>query len=259
MIRAHEIDRYRRDGVVHPLPLLSKAEAVACRKEFWGIEQASGEPLLRFDWAHLFFAWAYDLSTHSDLLDTMEALLGPDIVIWGTLITHKPAGSDFHFAWHQDSVFCPFLDRARAATAWIALTESTLMNGCLRVLPGSHRRELAHAIVESDDNILRQKQRIAAPVDEVGCEDVVLRAGEMSVQDMALVHSSGANRSGAERVGFIVRFATPAIKSTSYPLIRAKGCRGCGHLTYWERPANKDLEQGLREREALLATLNRDR
>ena len=99
----------------------------------------------------------------------------------------------------------------------------------------------------------------AFAVEESQSDDIVLRAGEISVQDMALLHSSGANRSSSPRIGFIVRFSTPEIKATSYPMIRAGGCRAYEYLTFWDAPADNDLDRGLRGREALLAALGRDR
>ncbi len=255
MLNSSEIGRYQRDGFLSPLDLLSNAQASDCRRNFDRIERASGTPLVRLDWTHLFFAWAYDLSIHPALLDIVEALLGPDIVIWGSLIANKPAQSEYHFAWHQDIAFCDFLGSVPAATAWIALTESTPENGCLKVLRESHRCEWAHKTIESNGNILLQSHSVAAPVDQAKAEDIVLRAGEMSIQHMALLHSSGANRSSLSRIGFIVRFSTPDIKATPYPIIRARGLRACGHLTLWDRPADSDLDRGLRGRQALLAKL----
>lgn len=257
MLNSSEIGRYQRDGFLSRLGLLSKNQAADCRRNFGQIERASSGTLVRFDWAHLFFAWAYELSTHPDLLDTVESLLGPEIVIWGSLITNKPPRSEYHFAWHQDSAFCKFIGSAPALTAWIALTESTLENGCLKVLPESQRSDLAHAADDSEFNILRQNQSVTAPVDLTKSENIVLRAGEMSIQDMALLHTSNANQSDSPRIGFIVRFSTPEVTATDYPIIHARGSRACRHLTIWDPPVSNDIERGLQGRDAMLETLGR--
>ena len=121
-------------GALHPIAVLTRPEVAVCRREFAGIERALGGPQLRLDWPHLFFAWAHELATHPTVLDTMETLLGPDILIWGSMISQKPPRTSYHFDWHQDSAFNSFLTGVPAATAWIALTESTPHNGCLQVV-----------------------------------------------------------------------------------------------------------------------------
>jgi hypothetical protein len=242
-------------GALHPIAVLTRPEVAVCRREFAGIERALGGPQLRLDWPHLFFAWAHELATHPTVLDTMETLLGPDILIWGSMISQKPPRTSYHFDWHQDSAFNSFLTGVPAATAWIALTESTPHNGCLQVVPGSHRRALVHEAAAAGDNMLRQKQRAAVTVEAGEAEDVILRAGEMLVQDMRLLHASGANDSARPRIGLIVRFATPEIKHTLFPLVRARGCRAVRDRDFRAPPPDNDVARGLRGRAALIEAL----
>ena len=77
-------ERYERDGIVFPIPVLSMAEVERCRSALDSITELCGEgSLKRFDNLHLFFPWAHKLATHEALLDSVEDFLGPDLVIDG--------------------------------------------------------------------------------------------------------------------------------------------------------------------------------
>jgi ectoine hydroxylase-related dioxygenase (phytanoyl-CoA dioxygenase family) len=99
----------------------------------------------------------------------------------------------------------------------------------MRVVPGSQRVKLAHAVTAAPLNMLSHGQEIAADVDEHDAVDVVLHSGEMSLHHINIIHGSNANRSDAPRTGFIVRFTTPAILRSRAPLVVAHG-RGAAHV-----------------------------
>ncbi|MEM7426147.1 MAG: phytanoyl-CoA dioxygenase family protein [Pseudomonadota bacterium] len=255
MLAAQDVSSFQQQGFLGSVPILTETEAAECLRHFQAIEAASGKQLVRLDWPHMCFRWAYELATHEDLLDAVEALIGPDLIIWGSLIANKPPQSEFHFGWHQDSAFCTFLEGTPAVTAWIALTPSTSANGCLKVLPGSQNRELEHSARETGSNILRQQQTVDLQVDPGQTQDIALKPGEMSVQHMSLLHGSGANSGTTPRVGFIVRFATPQMPSAPYPLVLARGaCRNTG-LTLSGPPSSNDPAEGLQAHADLHASL----
>src|SRR5262245_55957021 len=84
-------ERYERDGLVFPIPVLSQAEVREYRSALDSIAAHCGEgSLKRFDNLHLFFPWAYRLATHGAVLDAVEDVLGLDLVIDGTLVFYKP-------------------------------------------------------------------------------------------------------------------------------------------------------------------------
>jgi len=58
--------------------------------------------------------------------------------IWHDQVISKPPGENKYFACHSDFFFWP-LDRPRAITCWLALDDATPENGCMHVIPGSHR------------------------------------------------------------------------------------------------------------------------
>ena len=91
------LDQFERDGIVFPISVFSAQEASRFRTEIESVIKDCGKgPLRRLDSLHLFFDWAYQLVTHVALLDTIEGLLGGDLLIDGTLVFYKPPHDSSH-------------------------------------------------------------------------------------------------------------------------------------------------------------------
>ena len=71
------------------------------------------------------------------LLDLVEQIIGPDIILWGCHLFCKPGATGHEVPWHQGRYFWPFRPLA-TCTPWLALDEVNSENGCMRVIPGSH-------------------------------------------------------------------------------------------------------------------------
>jgi non-haem Fe2+, alpha-ketoglutarate-dependent halogenase len=228
------IDAYHRDGIVFPVVALPPARVRQLREALEAVEARFGPGPVPMRWTNLCFSWAYDITIESAVLDSVEALLGPEIIVMGSIVLSKHPGQDAYVGWHQDSM-TGTEEPAPAVSAWIAVTDSTPANGCMRVIPGTHRRILAHHDVRDPDNLIRGR-RLAEPVDEARAVDVMLRAGEMSLHDDGIVHGSRANRGDDKRIGFVVRYATPAMDDRGFPVVRARGTARCPHLSLAGRP-----------------------
>ncbi len=226
-LSTRQIEAYRRDGVVFPIEIFSPAEVERFRGAFEALIEYSPK---RFDRMHLFFDWAYQIVTHDPLLDVVEAILGDDILVYGTLVFAKQPRDLRYASWHQDS-FYSGLHLTPSTTAWIALTPSHRGNGCMRVIPGSHRLGFVDHENVPDPNLLnRRGERIKIDVDESEAVDVVLRPGEISLHESTLVHSSNPNASDEPRIGFIVRFVTSRMRNPNTRLMRVRGDGDCSHL-----------------------------
>jgi len=234
--------RYERDGVVFPIAVLAPDEVTEYRNALDAIAMVCGESK-RFDNLHLFFPWAYRLATHKAVLDAVETILGPDLVIDGTLIFYKPPRDGSYASWHQDSVYSGW-HLTPSVSAWIALTASEPANGCMRAIPGSHKLGLLdHDNVHDDPNLLnRRGERIRMDVDESAAVDIVLRPGEMSLHHTNIVHGSKANGSDAPRIGFIVRFVTSGTRNRERSVVQARGNGDCSHLKLATPPVDENFE-----------------
>src|SRR6185295_11698830 len=85
----NELRAYESDGIVFPIAVLAPEEVVDFRNALDSIIALCGESK-RFDNLHFYFPWAYRLATHNAVLDAVETILGPDLVIDGTLVFYKP-------------------------------------------------------------------------------------------------------------------------------------------------------------------------
>lgn len=140
------------------------------------------------------------------VLDCVGQLVGPDFLLWGTTVFGKPAGTGKRVPWHQDGEYWPIRPLA-TCSAWIALDDATPENGCLRVVPGTHKQQRlrAHTQKDSSDLVLNQELN-AEEYDERDAVDIVLEAGQISLHDVYLVHGSEPNRSDKRRAGYVCRY-----------------------------------------------------
>lgn len=214
-LSGEELARYRTDGQVTPrwrLPtakLLRMQDALdrlievraGQRPDFISLPHVPWEGPGGFELAREFF----DFVTDPELLDLVSAVIGPDIVLWASSVFCKPAGVGLEVPWHQDGQYWPIHPRA-TVTVWIALDEVTTENGCMRVIPGSHRMgEFSHEVSDREDLVLNNVLNDPR-LDLSRAYDVVLEAGQLSLHDVNLVHGSQPNRSTRRRAGFAIRY-----------------------------------------------------
>jgi ectoine hydroxylase-related dioxygenase (phytanoyl-CoA dioxygenase family) len=235
-----QLQDYKRDGVLFPLAVLTDEEVARFRGNLEELEDFLVTPnSLQFRQLPLFFRWAYDLAAHPAVLDEVEQIIGPDILVHSSTMFTKNPGDGTYVSWHQDGHYWQ-LSESHLTSAWIALTDSNNENGCMRVVPGSNRNgRLPHGETSiSERNLLNSGLEVAIEVDEREARDVVLRAGEMSLHHVDMIHGSNPNRSNARRIGFAVRYAAPGITQVipHHEVILARGVDRHGHFRLLENP-----------------------
>ena len=169
------------------------------------------------------------------LLDIAEKFIGPHIALFASHYFAKPPHDGLPVLWHQDGSYWP-LDPCEVVTLWLAVDDSTPENGCLRVIPGSHKLEFQkHAKDTSVENVLSSG---IAGVDESAAVDVILKAGDVSVHHPNLIHGSNANTSDKRRCGLTIRYiptSTRITKPIGAPfLLRGRAVPGINE--YLDRP-----------------------
>jgi len=224
-------EQFRRDGILFPIPVLSGEEIQFYRSALGEMKQHLSLDMERLPSCELYFPWAHDLAFHPRVLAAVAEILGPDIVSWGTLVLDKPPRSRVYVSWHQDGAYASFLNGSTAVSAWIALTDSTVESGCMRVVRETQRQLVKHTERGTRDNLLKNGQTVEVAIDESRVEDVVLKAGEMSLHDANIIHGSNPNASPHNRIGFIARFATPGVNAGTQ-VLRAKGGRVYERLSF---------------------------
>lgn len=232
---------YEELGFVHSIPILSDDEISHYHTEVEKTCQAIGGRVTRLDGLHLFFRWVWDLSTHQRLLDCLEQLLGPDILLKSTRVFYKHAKSASYVGWHQDGI-TERLEDGRAPAVWLGLTAATVENGCLRVVPRSHRLGLLRHESSPDlpplpdaapaaqvpswsgaygDELSGRITRV--PTDVNSRFDLVMRPGEMSIHHPVILHGSNANVSTAPRIGLSASYSAPELYHGRRAVVWARG------------------------------------
>ena len=207
-------EQFERDGFYFPVRVMPEAEARDYRRQLEAEEGRQGGPLQsnRRHKVHLLFRWANSLVRHSRILDAIEDLIGPNILCWSSNFFIKEAMNPAFVSWHQDATYWG-LDRDDVVTAWIALSDAPIESGAMKFLPGSHRgAQLSHVDTFHEHNLLSRGQEIEVAVDDAEGVFVPLRAGEISLHHVKLVHGSEPNRTGDRRIGLAVRYIPPYVR-----------------------------------------------
>ncbi|MFY7962049.1 MAG: phytanoyl-CoA dioxygenase family protein [Elsteraceae bacterium] len=175
-----------------------------------------------------------ELAMHAPIVDLVEQLIGPDIALWGCHVFCKPPSEGYETPWHQDGHYWPIRPLA-TCTVWLAIEPSTKENGCLRVIPGSHRDKKLHPHLHEDRADLTLSQRMAdGAFDEAEAVDLELEPGQMSMHDVYMIHGAEANRSARRRTGVALRYM-PATSLFDRSLNPADGKSGVA-VSFATRP-----------------------
>ncbi|KAM6923823.1 L-threonyl-[L-threonyl-carrier protein] 4-chlorinase [Xenentodon cancila] len=232
-------ERYMEQGFLSALPVLNEEELREARLAFSKLEEEFGEDYTQYSLhnVHLQYPWVMKLTKHPGILQVVQAVLGPDVIMLDSrFICKYPAltpvniqnegnppradGSDGeaglpYVAWHQDIRYWGIAG-GPVLSVWLALDDSLKENGALRVIPGSHCSGiLPHRQAVRPGNMLSINQEIPEELVQVDAAVFCpLQAGQMSVHDGLLVHASDANRSKRRRCGFVIRY----VPTCAYPI-----------------------------------------
>jgi len=135
-------------------------------------------------------------------------ILGPQVSIFRSMFMNKPAGKGTVLPWHQDGGSNWNLTGDPLVTIWLALDPATKENGCVQVIPGSHRLGL---LSEYGHTITAEQQARYCPQERQ--ELLQLRPGEAVLLHNWVLHASGTNSSGMSRRAFSVCLMDAAIRS----------------------------------------------
>ncbi len=147
-----------------------------------------------------------DLARDPELVGLVSSAIGEDVILWGCQVFCKPGGDGLETPFHQDGHYWPIRPLA-TCTIWLALDASSRENGCLRVVPGSHRDKKLFAHLREDRADLVLTQRISDPAfREEDAVDIELQPGQMSLHDVYMIHGANVNRSPKRRAGVAIRY-----------------------------------------------------
>ena len=141
-----------------------------------------------------------------EILGSVRDLIGDDVILWGSGLFCKAATSGRATPWHQDGQYWPIRPLA-TVTAWIAIDPVDEHNGCLRVIPGSHRDRVLHEHARNDSRELILNQELSAEQrGPTSPRSLILEPGQFSLHDVYMIHGANPNTSGRRRGGLAFRY-----------------------------------------------------
>jgi non-heme Fe2+,alpha-ketoglutarate-dependent halogenase len=218
-----QVDQFRHNGFLFPVPALTADEIATCLAGVHRLEADLGCPVAEADvkWrshAYAHSPWFNDLIRHPRILDAIEDVIGPDILVWTSTFFIKEPNSPTFAAWHQDGTYFG-LEPHEQVCAWVALTDAAL--------------GLAHSIN-------RAGQTITEPFDDSSPVAMALPAGSFSLHHELAVHRSAPNRAAHRRVGIGLNYLPTHVRVNSPVRLKAMLVRGrdsYGHFDLIDPPA----------------------
>ena len=254
VLSGSDIESYRKSGIHFPLRAFSTVEAGELAGKAESTKAMMGGKFAgRYNQKpHLLFPWLNELVRTPKILDAVEDVLGSeDILCWAASFFAKGAGDGSFISWHQDATYWG-LSSPDVVTAWVALTPSTVESGCMKVVPGTHLKQLEHKDSFHEKNLLTRGQEVAAEVNEADAVNVVLQPGEFSLHHVLLVHGSEPNRAALPRIGYAIRYIPPHLRQITGERDCATLVRGRDRFNHFdhEEPPKADMDAAAVEQHA---------
>jgi 2-oxoglutarate-dependent dioxygenase len=233
-------ETFERDGVIELGQVLEPAEVAELRgrmerlmyresgevaPEVRDLSETKGKPLT-YSVMQLVNVWSLDpvfdrLARRDDLLDLMQALLGPDLQLLRDQSFYKPPGHGGEIFLHQDNRYW-HLDPPHVVTLWLALDDATIENGCVHFLKGSHTvgRVSHHRAMEGESILLE------ADADKAKAVPIEVPAGHATVHHCHLVHWSPPNRTDRPRLAHTIQYMAAGLRKDGEPCVDFPLLRG---------------------------------
>lgn len=176
------------------------------------------------------FMWR--LAGDERMLDIAQHFIGPNIALFAAHYIAKPPQDGQEVLWHQDGAYWP-LKPMDVVTLWLAATDSTPENGCMRILPRTQHTEFMQLHEQKDGKNVLGSGIDLSQVDLTDAVDIVLQPGDVSIHHPNILHGSNANISDRWRSGLTLRYiptTTRIMMSKAQPfLLRGQAVEGINH------------------------------
>jgi ectoine hydroxylase-related dioxygenase (phytanoyl-CoA dioxygenase family) len=248
VLTAAQVASYRYNGFLYPLPALTPEEVEACLAGLGRLEAELGCHVADADvkWrshAYAHSPWVNELVRHPRILDAVEDVIGPDILVWTSTFFIKEPGSKTFAAWHQDGAFFG-LEPHEQVCAWVALTDASREAGCMEMLSGKGApKMLHHEAMGIANSINRAGQTIVENFDKRSPTAMALQAGEFSLHHELAVHRSAPNHAPHRRIGIGLNYLPTHVKVNGPVRLKAMLARGEDRYGYWDLVAPPAAER----------------
>jgi hypothetical protein len=214
-----QVDSYRREGyLVFNRPVLPQEKFDSLKAHFETLlgELPASERPEAMDVPHFMhpelLKWALD----DAILDLVEPITGPDIALFSTHFICKPKGNGKRVPWHEDSAYWKNqITPMEVVTVWLAIDPSRRENGCMMVIPQTHR--VGQKGFSDYDAVDATKNVFPTEITKTHRDDskrvaIELEPNQCSLHDARIQHGSEPNTSSLRRCGWTLRFTSTAVK-----------------------------------------------
>lgn len=210
---------FRREGyLIYREPVLPAQEFDALKNYFGELLAALPDSIRpeAMDVPHFshpeLFKWLFA----DEVLDLVEPIIGPDIALFSSHFICKPKGNGKRVPWHEDSAYWKsMIAPMDVVTVWLAIDPSTTANGCMYVIPGTHKGPRQgfsdYDPVDPAKNVF-PTEITKAQRDESRAVPCELQPNEASLHDGRIMHGSPPNTSNIRRCGYTMRYMPTSVK-----------------------------------------------
>jgi len=218
-----QVESYRRDGyLIYKQPVLPQEKFDSLKAHFEQLLAAlpaDARPEA-MDVPHFLHPELLQWALDDAILDLVEPITGPDIALFSTHFICKPKGNGKRVPWHEDSAYWKSqMTPMEVVTVWLALDPSRRENGCMMVIPETHR--IGQKGFSDYSDVDPAKNVFANEIVENHRDDsqrvyIELEPNQCSLHDARIQHGSEPNASSLRRCGWTLRFTSAAVKFNDF-------------------------------------------
>ena len=220
LLTEEQKEAYWNDGYLFPINVANALQSNNWRNSLEKIEQDWLDNGLKLPLntykrvnAQVVMPLACEIGLHAPILDAVEGILGPDVMLYSVEFLTKEAHTKHVVTMHQDLAYWGMGDMDNILTAWLALSPAKTESGCMDFVCGSHKNEiLAHEDSFDEHNLLSRGQEIKVDVANSDKVSVELNPGSISLHHGLTIHGSGPNKSDDRRIGVAIRYVSAKMR-----------------------------------------------
>lgn len=241
-----DIERYNAQGYLYPFDVFDAEEIGRIRAYFDDLlpqALAAGWNSYEITNWHKTCRGVWDLVTHPKLVAYASDLLGETVICRHSHFFCKLPGDGKRVSWHQDASYWP-LSPSKVVSIWLAIDDSTVDNGAMRVIPRSHAKAQVpfHDSPAAENNVLGQTVRDAAKHGDAAVS-LELKAGQISLHSDWILHGSEPNTSNRRRCGLALRYLSSDVRAFNRWNAHSVVCRGVDGSRHWANHPRPDGER----------------
>ena len=227
-----EVSHYNQEGFVLP------AGSIFPEKDFTDLQKYF-DVLLK-DWVarggrpeamncpHFYAPELMRWLLHPAVLDLVEPIIGPNILLFASHFLCKPPGDGQRVPWHEDSSYWKGQwEPMEVATVWLALDESDLSNGCMQVIPKTPLHGYSEYVPVVNEQAVFSTEIKPGTFDVNTAVPCILKPNHASLHHAKEIHGSAPNKSNRRRCGYTMRYISAESKrtysSSTFQIYQARG------------------------------------